>query len=457
MADPTAQRIWETALGHMQVHVTKPNYDTWLKDTRGLRIEGGSFVVGVPTEFVREWLGTRMRSLVTQTLGSIIGRPTQVSFEIMGRNGHNGVNGHNGTSKAADMPLNGGIASTAVISSPSTRHKLNPKYTFDSFVVGDSNRMAAAAAISAAKQPGLSHNNPLFIFSAPGLGKTHLLQAIAHLAQHNFRTAYVTAEHFTNDFVTAISQGRADEFRRRYRTLQLLLVDDIQCLAAKDRTQEEFFYTFNDLHSEGCQLVFTSDRPPANIPGLQGRLCSRFQWGLIADIQPPDEETRLAILQAKAADQGVKLPRDVALFLANRSRTNIRELEGSLNRVIAFAGLMETDITTSLASRALAPLTTARPSPADPQAVMKAVSTYFNISLAQLSGKSRAKPIAEARHVAMFLLREDAELALKQIGLLLGHRDHSTVIHGVQKVTNSMGTDPRVAEQISEIRALFSP
>jgi chromosomal replication initiator protein len=395
-----------------------------------------------------------MRSLVTQTLGSIIGRPTQVSFEIMGRNGHNGHNGNNGHN--GDLPLTNGAVGGAVVSSPSVRHKLNSKYTFDSFIVGDSNRMAAAAACAAARQPGLSHNNPLFIFSSPGLGKTHLLQAIAHAAQPSVRTAYVTAEHFTNDFVTAIAQGRADEFRRKYRTLQLLLVDDIQCLAAKDRTQEEFFYTFNDLHSEGCQLVFTSDRPPASIPGLEGRLCSRFQWGLIADIQPPDEETRLAILQAKAADQGVELPGDVAVFLANRCRSNIRELEGSLNRVVAFAGLLNAPIATSLATRALAPLTTTRPSPADPQAVMKATSAYFNIPQAQLCGKTRAKPIAEARHIAMFLLREDAELALKQIGLLLGHRDHSTVIHGVQKVTNAMGTDPRVAEHLSEIRAMFS-
>ena len=451
MADPTAERIWDTALGQMQIHVTRPNYDTWLKDTKGLRIDSGSFVVGVPTEFVREWLGTRMRSLVSQTLGSIIGRPTQVAFEIMGRNGHNG------SGVSGDLPLTNGGAATAVVSSPSQRRKLNPKYRFDSFVIGDSNRMAAAAACAAAQQPGLGHNNPLFIFSGPGLGKTHLLQAIAHLAQGSTRTAYVTAEHFTNDFITAISQGRADEFRRRYRTLQLLLVDDIQCLAAKDRTQEEFFYTFNDLHSEGCQLVFTSDRPPANIPGLQARLTSRFQWGLIADIQPPDEETRLAILQAKAVEQGVEVPRDVAAFLANRTRNNIRELEGSLNRVVAFAGLLTSPITTSLASRALAPLTTARPTPADPQAILKAVSAYFNLSLAQLSGKSRAKPIAEARHVAMFLLREDCELALKQIGLLLGHRDHSTVIHGVQKVTNALSSDPRLAEQLSDIRSQFSP
>lgn len=451
MADATAERIWATALGQMQIHVTRPNYETWLKDTKGIRIDGGSFVVGVPTEFVREWLGTRMRSLVSQTLGSIIGRPTQVAFEIMGRNGNNG-NGVNG-----DLPFTNNAGSTVVASKPSLRQKLNPKYTFDSFVVGDSNRMAAAAAFAAAEEPGRGPNNPLFIFSAPGLGKTHLLQAIAHLAQAKVRTAYVTAEHFTNDFITSIAQGRGDEFRNRYRTLQLLLVDDIQCLAAKDRTQEEFFYTFNDLHSEGCQLVFTSDQPPASIQGLQARLTSRFQWGLMADIQPPDEETRLAILQAKAVQQGVEIPRDVAAFLANRNRTNIRELEGSLNRVVAFAGLMTSPITTSLATRALAPLTTTRPTTADPQAVLKAVSGYFNLSMAQLSGKTRAKPIAEARHVAMFLLREDCELALKQIGLLLGHRDHSTVIHGVQKITNGLNTDARLAEQLSDIRALLSP
>ncbi|HET8944684.1 MAG TPA: chromosomal replication initiator protein DnaA, partial [Dehalococcoidia bacterium] len=351
------------------------------------------------------------------------------------------------------LSLNG-EAAQAVISSPVPRQRLNPRYTFRSFVVADSNRMAAAAAAAAADRPGEDYN-PLFIYSSPGLGKTHLLQAIAHKALETGRDVlYITAEQFTNEFVTAIAQGRADEFRRRYRTVQLLLVDDVQFLASKGRTQEEFFYTFNDLHCDGCQVVVASDRAPSAITGLEGRLCSRFQWGLVADIQPPDEETRLAILRTKMIEQKVDVPDDVSRFLADRSRENIRELEGSLNRVVAYARLTNARISIDVAAKALAALTPTLSGPADPQAIMRAVSQYFGVALQALSGKSRAKPIAEARHVAMYLLREDGELALKQVGLLLGHRDHSTVIHGVQKIAQLLVSDPRLGIQLSEVRAL---
>ena len=452
MGDPTAQRIWDAALGQLQIHVTKPNYDTWLKDTQGLRYGDGQFVVGVPTEFVKEWLATRMRTVVSQTVGGIMGQSTDVAFEIVGRNGHGNGNGH-ATLPVEQLPLNG-HAAQAVISSPVPRQRLNPRYTFRSFVVADSNRMAAAAATAASDRPGEDYN-PLFIYSSPGLGKTHLLQAIAHKALETGRNAlYITAEQFTNDFVTAIAQGRADEFRRRYRTVQLLLVDDVQFLASKGRTQEEFFYTFNDLHCDGCQVVVASDRAPSAITGLEGRLCSRFQWGLVADIQPPDEETRLAILRTKATEQKVDLPEDVSRFLADRARENIRELEGSLNRVVAYARLTSARISIDVAAKALAALTPTLTGPADPQAIMKAVSQYFSVPLPALSGKSRSKPIAEARHVAMYLLREDGELALKQVGLLLGHRDHSTVIHGVQKISQALISDPRLGVQLSEIRGL---
>lgn len=448
MGDPTAQRIWDAALGQLQIHVTKPNYDTWLKDTQGLRYGDGQFVVGVPTEFVKEWLATRMRTVVSQTVGGILGQSTDIAFEIIGRNG----NGHTPL-PVEQLPLNG-EAAQAVISSPVPRQRLNPRYTFRSFVVADSNRMAAAAALAAAERPGEDYN-PLFVYSSPGLGKTHLLQAIAHKALETGRDAlYITAEQFTNEFVTAIAQGRADEFRRRYRTVQLLLVDDVQFLASKGRTQEEFFYTFNDLHCDGCQLVVASDRAPSAITGLEGRLCSRFQWGLVADIQPPDEETRLAILRTKALEQKVEIPDEVSRFLADRSRENIRELEGSLNRVVAYARLTNARISIDVAAKALAALTPTLSGPADPHAITRAVSHYFGVPLQALSGKSRAKPIAEARHVAMYLLREDGELALKQVGLLLGHRDHSTVIHGVQKIAQMLISDPRLGIQLSEIRAL---
>jgi chromosomal replication initiator protein len=447
MADPTAQRIWNTALGQLQLHVTRPNYDTWLKDTEGLRVEAGTFVVGVPTEFIKEWLSTRMRSLVSQTIGSILGRPTEVTFEIIGQNGH--TNGH----LDGSLPLaTGASPAQAVISSPAPAQRLNPRYTFKSFVVADSNRMAAAAACRASEDPGTDYN-PLFIHSTPGLGKTHLLQAITQHATRAKKTAlYVTSEQFTNDFVTAIAKGRSDEFRRRYRSPQLLLVDDIQFLAGKGRTQEEFFYTFNDLHSNGCQLVVAADRPPSSIPGVEERLRSRFQWGLVTDIQPPDEETRLAILKAKASEQGIALPEDVARLLAERAPDNVRELEGLLNRVLAYANLIHVPVTLDAAARALAALKPTITTPADPHRLLEAVSSYYGISIQALAGKSRARPIAEARHTAMYLLREDAQLALKQVGLLLGHRDHSTVIHGVQKVAKSLATDPRLLSQLSEIR-----
>jgi chromosomal replication initiator protein len=449
MADATAQRIWNSALGQLQVRVTRPNFDTWLKDTQGLRIEPGSFVVGVKTEFIKEWLCTRMRSLVCETVGGILGRPTEVEFEIIGRNGHNGHNGHtNGVLPLAET-IN---PAQAAIASPRVAPKLNTRYTFKNFVVAESNRMAFAAACRASEEPGHEYN-PLYIYSTPGLGKTHLLQAMAqHAAARNTAAIYVTSEQFTNDFVSAIAQGRADEFRRRYRSPQLLLIDDVQFLGGKGRTQEEFFHTFNDLHSNGCQLVVTGDRPPSSIPGLEARLSSRFQWGLVADIQPPDVETRLAILKAKAAEQQVDLPMDVARVLAARAPDNIRELEGLLHRVIAYADLIHVPVNIECAAAALSALSPAASEPLDPQRLMDAVSSYFGVSTQALAGKSRSRPIAEARHVAMYLLREDAQLALKQVGLILGRRDHSTVIHGVQKITRLLATDPSLATQLSEIK-----
>ena len=450
MANPAAQRIWDAALGQLQLHVTRPNYDTWLKDTVGLHLEDGLFVVGAPTEFVREWLATRMRSLVSQALSRIIGGPTEVAFEIVRGNSE-------GEYRSASSLALVTSPAQAIISSPQPQQNLNPRYTFANFVVSSCNRLAAAAAIAAAEKPAADYN-PLFIYSAPGLGKTHLLQAIAQRTASGRRNClYITAEQFTNDFVTSLARGRSDEFRRRYRSLQLLLIDDIQFLAGKERTQEEFFYTFNDLHGNGCQVVITNDRPPSDMPSLERRLCSRFQWGLTVDIQPPDTETRLAILQARAREQHIELPLEVAKLLADRVPDNVRELEGCLNRIVAYARLTNTStVTLDVATRALAALTPVSPARSDPGALVKAVSSYLNIPCAALSGKSRARPIAEARHVAMYLLREDAHLPLKQVGLLLGQRDHSTVIHAVQKISRRLATDPHFALQIAALRALSS-
>jgi len=446
MAERAAQRVWTTALGQLELYVTRANYETWLRHTEGLRIERDNLAVGVATAFIREWLVTRLYSRVIQTVSAILGRPTEVSFEIIG-DGHTNGNGE------ATMPLEmGSTPSRTAVPSMVPEQRLNPRYTFKRFVIGDSNRMAAAAAFQAAENPGMDYN-PIFIHSPPGLGKTHLLHAIAHHAKRSNKAAvYVTSEQFTNQFVTALTQSRSEEFRRHYRSPQLLLVDDVQFFAGKSRTQEEFSSTFNDLHSNSYQVVVAADKAPTSIPGVESRLCSRFQWGLVTDIQPPDTKTRMGIVKAKAADKGINLPDDVAALLAERARGDIRELEGLLSRVLTHANVTHLPVTSDRAVEALTALPPAKAPTPDANHLLNAVSAYFAISTEALAGKSRARPVAEARHTAMYLLREDAQLGLKEIGFLLGKRDHSTVIHGVKKVCHQLKTEPTMATQLSEIR-----
>jgi chromosomal replication initiator protein len=449
MQEAPADRVWDTALGQLQMQVTRPNFDTWLKDTVGLGTENGSFIIGTPNDFVSEWLSAKMGPVIAKTVGGILGREVSLRFRVIAPV----ANGNGAAHHAEAPPLNGAVHAPAVTSAPVGRKKLNAKLTFDRFVVGDSNRLAAAAASAVAEQPGHVYN-PLFIYGGPGLGKTHLLQAIAHRSSKaGHRTLYTTCEQFTNDFVNAISQGRQDEFRRKYRSLDLLLIDDVQFLVGKDRTQEEFFHTFNDLHDEGAQIVLSSDSQPKTISGLERRLCSRFQSGLIADVQPPDEETRLAILQFKASEQHVQLSPDVAQLLSDRAQDNVRELEGFLNRVAAYASLTRRPITVEVAAMAMNALTTpdtdAQPSA---EAFIEGAARYFGVPISAITGPSRAKPVAEARHFTMYLLREIAQLPLKQIGRLLGNRDHSTVIHGCRKVAKHVHTT-KGRRQLNELLA----
>ena len=446
MQDPIASRVWDTALGQLQLQVTRPNYDTWLKGTLGLSTENGSFVVATPSDFVSEWLKAKMGPVIANTVGGILGHAVTISYQVISQR-------QSGNGQEADASvLADSTPATAVASSPTARKRLNDRFTFERFVISDSNRLAAAAALAAAEQPGDVYN-PIFIYGAPGLGKTHLLQAIAQRASKGTRRVlYTTCEQFTNSFVTSIAQGRQDEFRRKYRSLDVLLLDDVQFLAGKERTQEEFFHTFNDLHADGCQIALSCDSPPKTIGGLGRRLCSRFQAGLIADIQPPDDQTRLAILQAKAKEQRIDLPLEVARFIADHAQDNIRELEGYLNRVAAYAGLTRATITLETASLAINALTPSSSSPASPNAIIGAVARYFNLSTAALSGPSRAKPAAEARHFTMYLLREDGQLSLKQIGHLLGNRDHSTIIHGCRKISTYVKS-PKGRTQLAELQA----
>jgi len=448
--ETNAEQLWERALTELKVRVTRPNYETWLKDTVGLQFDDGVFVVGAPNDFATEWLSTKLRPLIAKTLSGIIGHPVDVSFQLLG-------------SRPAEPPPGGPLFQTETAMPrppvrPFPRPRLNERYTFERFVVGHENRLAHAACLAVADKPAGPYN-PLFIYGATGLGKTHLLHAIGQRAWSNYhRVLYVTSEQFTNQFVTSIAQGRSEEFRARYRHVDVLLIDDIQFLAGKERTQEEFFYTFNDLHAGSSQIIISSDRSPRLISSLEDRLRSRFEWGLIADIQPPALETRLAILKTRAAELKLELIDDVLHFLAQRCQNNIRELEGCLNRIVAFARLLRAEITLDLAAEALSPISpsTTKPHPT-PQAVLEAVAQYFDLAPQALPGKSRAKEIAEARHLAMYLLREDAQQRVTEIARLLGGRDHSTVIYGLRKMDQALATDASLTRQIGEIRTLLAP
>lgn len=446
----SAQDLWAVALAELQLQVTRPNYETWLKDTVGVRFENGFFVIGAPNDFATEWLSTKLRPLIAKTLSSIIGRPVEVTFQLLG-------------SCPEGAPSSGPLfepetaAPPPPLPTPFPPPRLNERYTFERFIVGHENRLAHAASLAVADKP-VTVYNPLFIYGGTGLGKTHLLHAIGHRAYSNHhRVLYVTAEQFTNQFITSIAQGRTEEFRAKYRHVDILLIDDIQFLTGKERTQEEFFYTFNDLHSASSQIIISSDRSPRLIALLEDRLHSRFEWGLIADIQPPALETRLAILKTKAAELQQEINPDVLEFLAQRCHNNIRELEGSLNRIVAFARLLRAAITLDLADEALAPVSPSgeKPHPT-PQAVLEAVAQYFDLPTEAVTGNSRGKEIVEARHIAMFLLRDDAHQRVTDIGRLLGGRDHSTVIYGLRKVDQALTTDAQFTRQMGEIRTLLA-
>jgi chromosomal replication initiator protein len=334
---------------------------------------------------------------------------------------------------------------------------LNPRYTFAEFVVGSGNRLAHAACLAVSDNPGHAYN-PLFIYGGVGLGKTHLLHAIAHqvLRVPGARVVYISSETFTNELIDSIRQRRGEEFRNRYRHCDVLLVDDIQFIAGKESTQEEFFHTFNAVHGASGQIVLSSDRPPKAIPTLEDRLRSRFEWGLIADVQPPDLETRIAILQAKCAKLDVAVPGDVLGYIAHKVQSNIRELEGTLNRVVAHAALNQQPVTLETAAAALADvIVDATRRAVRPETILEAITRYYNVSLPDLQSKARDKRVVGPRQVAMFLLRDETGLSLNDIGSLLGGRDHTTVMHGCEKVAGDLDRDGRLRTDVRAVRDLL--
>jgi chromosomal replication initiator protein len=436
-----AEQAWQATLGQLQMEMPKAAYDTWVNNAELVSYEDGSFVVGVQNAYARDWLQSRLSSTVKRILTGIMNRSVQVRFIVW----------QNETEKKAEPEDNWKKDIEVLVDTPSQNSSLNSRYTFENFVVGASNRLAHAASLAVAEKPALAYN-PLFLYGGVGLGKTHLLHAIGNLCHNQgLHVLYVSSEEFTNDLINAIRTHNTHAFREKYRYIDVLLVDDIQFIAGKESTQEEFFHTFNTLHGQNKQIVISSDRPPKALNTLEERLCSRFEWGLTADIQPPDFETRVAILRSKAERIGVKVPDDLVALIARRVQSNIRELEGALTRVVAYANLSGMPMTQQMVETALADLLPRR-NDVQPDQIMRQVADTFGVSVDSILGRDRSRQVALPRQIVMYLMREEANISLPQIGEFIGGRDHTTVIYGCDKIADKLERDDRLRRQVIEIK-----
>ena len=448
----SARETWRATLGQLELELPRNTFDTWLKESEGIAFRDMDLLVTVPSVFVLELLEQRLYQTILRTLRQVSGRQYDVRFQVPAQ--------ETPPATPARQPATESTTETAADYAADqlpaeTRVNFSPRYSFAKFVSGNSNRMAFSAAQAVADNPGQIYN-PLFLYSGVGLGKTHLLHAIGQqAARQGLKILYVSAEQFANEFISAIRSGATEDFRRRYRSRQLLLMDDVQFLNGKEQTQEAFFHTFNDLHTGSYQIVMTSDRPPKALTLTEDRLRSRYEWGLIADIQPPDLETRIAILYAKADDLRVDLDPGIVELIAKRVQKNVRELEGSLNRVVAAAQLMNTPITLDSTSRLLDDITARHA--IDPERILEQVAAQYKVSPADLLGRRRTKTIALARQVAMYLLYSELEFSPTKVGILLGGRDHSTVIKGVGKINGELNEDNQLRQDVLNIKeAIFT-
>lgn len=451
-------QVWQDVLSQLQLQMTRATFDTWLKDTHIVSQNNDKLIIGTKNTFAKDWLENRLYNTINRTVVNIVGQHVDLQF-IVYQEQETSEDHHPKMVTNSDDPelltlpssnQNGGMLNRG----DKGRLSLNYKYTFDQFIVGASNRLAHAASLAVAEKPAEAYN-PLFLYGGVGLGKTHLLQAIAHFAiNHGKYVMYTTSEAFTNELINAIRTQSTDSFRDKYRTTDFLLIDDIQFIAGKESTQEEFFHTFNALHSSGGQIVLTSDRPPKAITTLEDRLRSRFEWGLLADVQPPDLETRMAILRFKAESQGPLVPGDVMEFIARRAQSNIRELEGALNKVIAHAAMLRQPISIELAKEALQDIVS-RQAELTVEQIIAAVSKFYRMGAEILIGRKRNKDVAAARHMAMYLAREETGASLPQIGEALGGRDHTTVMHGWEKIASQIEQDDQLRREMLAIREII--
>ncbi len=439
-----AEQAWQSVLGQLQMEMPRASFDTWVRDTQLLNLEQSLVTIGVRNAYARDWLENRLQSTATRLLSGMLNRPVDVEFVVS--------NGHDSKPEAGTVN-EAGAESDSLETAPVIQRSttLNPRYTFETFVVGANNRLAHAAALAVAEKPARAYN-PLFLYGGVGLGKTHLLHAIGNACHaRGLRVLYVSSEEFTNDLIQSIRTHTTPSFREKYRSIDVLLIDDIQFIAGKESTQEEFFHTFNTLHGQDKQIIVSSDRPPRAMVTLEDRLRSRFEWGLSADVQAPDLETRTAILRYKAEKMGRQVPDDVMDMVARRVQSNIRELEGALNRIVAFSDLSGAPLTAKLAETALIDLLPQNRN-IQPSKLIELVARAWNTSVDDLLGRDRSQKIAEPRQVAMYLLRQETDASLPQIGEVLGGRDHTTVMYAIEKISDVIERDDRLRNRVKQIR-----
>lgn len=461
--------VWEQVLNSMEKEIIKPIFDTWIKSTIPLSLTESTLEIGTPSQFIKDWIETRYAATIQNTVQQVLQKSVDVKFVNLNLENEKITRdilpADDSASPVADkqpLMIKNGSVSSFVDDNQVRRgngneeilSSLNPKYTFETFVIGNSNRFAHAASLAVAEVPAKVYN-PFFIYGGVGLGKTHLMHAIGHRIRQNhphLKVLYISSEKFTNELINSIRDGNPESFRQKYRNIDVLLVDDIQFLSKKEHTQEEFFHTFNTLHEANKQIIISSDRPPREIPTLEDRLRSRFEWGLITDIQPPDLETRIAILRKKAIIEGFTMPNDVMVFIASRIDNNIRELEGALIRVIAYASLTNQSIDMNLATEALKDIfPNSRPRQITMDLIQQVVALYFKIKQEDLLAKKRTRNVAYPRQIAMYLCRELTETSLPRIGEMFGGRDHTTVIHAHDKISRERNEDSKLNNIIKEI------
>lgn len=440
------EQLWSQVLERLQIQLSRPTFETWIKTASLEKLENNCLVIRTPNPFARNWLQKYYIKTIADVVQDILGQPVEIQLTVASGDDTTRVN----PDVSWALPIATNTPETTYINQPRPP-QLNHKYIFSRFVVGSNNRMAHAAALAVAESPGREFN-PLFLCGGVGLGKTHLMQAIGHYRldnNPNSKIFYVSTEQFTNDLIAAIRQDSMQSFREHYRAAEVLLIDDIQFLEGKEYTQEEFFHTFNTLHEAGKQIVLASDRPPNQITRLQERLCSRFSMGLIADISPPDLETRMAILQKKAEYENMRLPRSVIEYIATNYTSNIRELEGALIRAVAYVSISGLAMTVENITPILNP-----PSPkvqVSPDAILSTVAEVFNVSIEDLKSNSRRREISWSRQIGMYLMRQHTDLSLPRIGEEFGGKDHTTVMYSCDKITQLKETDAKLAQTLRQL------